>query len=168
MQVKTVENQAGGRRTRVLQKIRANGACAILLICVTALPVFAQSASFRSVDTNSNQVLSRNELIAAFGARGAKLLLSQSDHNGDGRLTISELRRESIAQSDERNDEQNEAGGRRESDNGRGNDHDSRGNDNDNDDRGDDDNDDDGDDGGDDDRGNDDDDNDDDDDDDDD
>lgn len=55
-------------------------------------PAFAQSASFRSVDTNSDLVLSRDELVRAFGSRGAARLLSQSDHNGDGKLTISELR----------------------------------------------------------------------------
>lgn len=53
----------------------------------------AQSASFRSVDTNSDAVLSFDELAAAFGRDGANRLLRSSDHNGDGRITISELRR---------------------------------------------------------------------------
>ncbi|WP_390911307.1 hypothetical protein [Pseudosulfitobacter sp. SM2401] len=68
------------------------GACAVLVIYAFLTPAFAQSASFRNVDTNSDRVLSRDELVSAFGSRGAARLLSQSDHNGDGKLTISELR----------------------------------------------------------------------------
>lgn len=52
----------------------------------------AQTASFRSVDTNSDRALSRDELIAAFGAAGAARLLDTHDGNGDDRLTIRELR----------------------------------------------------------------------------
>ncbi|MEM9476938.1 MAG: hypothetical protein AAGA71_16710 [Pseudomonadota bacterium] len=54
---------------------------------------FAQSASFRSVDTNSDRVLTFDELAAAFGRDGAIRLLRSTDHNGDGRITIPELRR---------------------------------------------------------------------------
>jgi len=68
------------------------GACAVLVICTFWAPAFAQSDSFRNVDTNSDRVLSRDELVTAFGARGAARLLSQSDSNGDGKLTIQELR----------------------------------------------------------------------------
>lgn len=71
---------------------RVSCACAIVLLCAFLTPAFAQSASFRNVDTNSDRVLSRDELVSAFGARGAARLLSQSDHNSDGKLTISELR----------------------------------------------------------------------------
>ena len=87
------------REKRVIpQVIRRRG---ILLVAVVALllaytlmtPAFAQSANFRSVDTNSDRVLSQDELVRAFGTSGAARLLSQSDHNGDGNLTISELRR---------------------------------------------------------------------------
>jgi len=56
-------------------------------------PAAAQSASFRSVDTNRDGVLTFNELAAAFGRDGANRLLNSTDHNGDGRITISELRR---------------------------------------------------------------------------
>ena len=56
-------------------------------------PSTAQSASFRSVDTNADRVLTLNELVAAFGRNGANRLLRTTDHNGDGRITISELRR---------------------------------------------------------------------------
>lgn len=53
----------------------------------------AQSASFRSVDTNSDGVLSFNELVAAFGLDGANRIMRSTDHNGDSRITILELRR---------------------------------------------------------------------------
>lgn len=53
----------------------------------------AQTASFRSVDTNSDGVLSLNELTAAFGESGARRLLEDIDRNGDDRITIIELRR---------------------------------------------------------------------------
>ncbi len=56
-------------------------------------PAAAQSASFRSVDTNSDGVLTFNELVAAFGRDGANRLLNSTDHDGDGRITILELRR---------------------------------------------------------------------------
>ena len=52
----------------------------------------AQSASFRSVDTNSDGVLSFNELISAFGLQGALRILRTIDHNGDMRITVRELR----------------------------------------------------------------------------
>ena len=66
----------------------------ILSALSLAPPAAAQSASFRSVDTNSDGVLTRDELVATFGARGARRLLERSDHNGDGQLTIWELRRD--------------------------------------------------------------------------
>jgi len=52
----------------------------------------AQSASFRSVDTNGDGVLDFDELVAAFGKAGATRILSTTDRNGDRRITISELR----------------------------------------------------------------------------
>lgn len=55
---------------------------------------FAQSASFRSVDTNADGVLTFNELVAAFGRNGARRIMRSTDHNGDGRITIPELRRD--------------------------------------------------------------------------
>lgn len=64
----------------------------LMLACVPS-PADAQSASFRAVDTNSDGVLSRNELIAAFGRAGSNRLLQTTDHNNDGRITIFELRR---------------------------------------------------------------------------
>lgn len=67
----------------------------VVLICSGILPgpSSAQSASFRAVDTNSDGVLTFGELVAAFGRSGATRLLGSSDHNGDGRITILELRR---------------------------------------------------------------------------
>lgn len=77
----------------------------VLLVGALCLPFlivpvlgFAQSASFRSVDTNSDGVLTPDELIAAFGRAGANRLLRTTDHNGDRRITIAELRRGPIAQ----------------------------------------------------------------------
>ncbi|MEO0543259.1 MAG: hypothetical protein AAFY99_05515 [Pseudomonadota bacterium] len=65
------------------------------LTCFTFLTVAAsaQSASFRSVDTNSDGVLTFDELVAEFGRDGANRLLLYADHNGDRRVTVSELRR---------------------------------------------------------------------------
>lgn len=65
---------------------------AVLLCFVPAATLNAQTASFRSVDTNSDNVLSLEELVAAFGPAGATRLLEDADRNGDNRLTISELR----------------------------------------------------------------------------
>lgn len=68
-----------------------------ILLCILLLSspeaALAQTASFRSVDKNSDGTLSYNELVEAFGRDGANRLLRSSDHNGDGRLTIRELRR---------------------------------------------------------------------------
>lgn len=68
----------------------------------------AQSASFRSVDTNSDGVLTFNELVAAFGRNGANSLLRRIDHNGDRRITILELRRGPIEENDRRSGSAND------------------------------------------------------------
>lgn len=52
----------------------------------------AQTANFRSVDTNSDGILSFDELVAAFGETGARRLVQDNDRNGDNRITIIELR----------------------------------------------------------------------------
>lgn len=62
-------------------------------LALSSVPVSAQSASFRSVDTNSDGVLSFDELAARFGRTGANRLLETTDHNGDRRITVFELRR---------------------------------------------------------------------------
>ena len=68
--------------------------CVVFAIStLSPVPAFAQSASFRSVDTNSDGVLTFDELVAKFGRDGANRLLRSTDHNGDRRITISELRR---------------------------------------------------------------------------
>ncbi|WP_300039284.1 hypothetical protein [uncultured Roseobacter sp.] len=82
--------------------------CLIPLICTLSTPAFAQSASFRSVDTNSDRVLSRDELVEAFGTSAAARLLAQSDHNQDGQITISELRQDSRRDADRDTDDSDE------------------------------------------------------------
>lgn len=69
--------------------------CFLIFVSVGIGPeaALAQSASFRAVDINSDGVLTLDELTSAFGRNGAKRLLRSTDHNGDGRITISELRR---------------------------------------------------------------------------
>lgn len=74
-----------------------------LLIGMAVEPASAQSASFRSVDTDRNGILTLNELVATFGREGANRLLQSTDHDGDGRITISELRRGS---DDDRNNDE--------------------------------------------------------------
>ena len=69
----------------------------VLLASITfafspASEVAAQTASFRSVDTNRDGVLDLEELEVAFGQAGARRLLSTVDRNNDGRITIPELR----------------------------------------------------------------------------
>ncbi len=76
---------------------RSKGIVAILLATTMLTIVFAnqvtaQTASFRSVDTNRDGVLDLGELEAAFGRVGALQLLSTIDQNGDRRITILELR----------------------------------------------------------------------------
>ena len=66
---------------------------AMLLVTVVAVPASAQSASFRSVDTDRNGVLTFDELVTAFGREGANRLLRSTDYNGDVRITLFELRR---------------------------------------------------------------------------
>ena len=112
----------------------------------------AQTASFRSVDTNSDGVLSFNELVAAFGEAGARRLIEDIDRNGDSRITIRELRQSSDRKNDdrdEREDRGNRNGGERDDGNdgsgrkGGGDDRDDDGGDDSGDDNGDDDGDDD-------------------------
>lgn len=90
---------------RFVNKLCALGGCvwrdiSVVILCIllasfafSSTPAAAQSASFRSVDTNSDGVLTFNELAAAFGRNGANRVLRSTDHNGDGRITIRELRR---------------------------------------------------------------------------
>ncbi len=76
----------------------------IAFFCCLLSPVAAQTASFRSVDTNSDNVLSFDELFDAFGRDGAFQILQQSDHNNDGRVTIHELRQDKSDARDSDND----------------------------------------------------------------
>ncbi len=104
--------------------------------CLTSQAA-AQSASFRSVDTNSDSALSFEELIAAFGRNGALQILAQSDLNGDGWVTIHELRKsleEDRPANNDRGDDDRDDGNNRDDD-----DDDGDGDDNDDDDDDDDD-----------------------------
>ncbi|MGC1504012.1 MAG: hypothetical protein WA782_07695, partial [Sulfitobacter sp.] len=62
------------------------------LCTALALPAFAESRSFSQVDTNGNRQLERIEIAAAFGARSADRMLSRQDRNGDGALSVTEVR----------------------------------------------------------------------------
>ncbi len=76
----------------------SHAVCIILLTCILYVGLWqvstaeAQTASFRSVDTNADGVLSFDELVAAFGTAGARKLLQDIDRNADNRITIIELR----------------------------------------------------------------------------
>lgn len=98
----------------------------VIILCVvfTSVALFpdpssAQSASFRSVDTNSDRALTLDELVAAFGRNGANRLMRSTDHNGDGRITIPELRR---GPDDEDRDDNRRPGSSRQADDDRGED----------------------------------------------
>ncbi|WP_189371861.1 hypothetical protein [Tateyamaria omphalii] len=85
------------------QRIRAlRLAMSLLVMIAVSLTLIseaqAQSASFRSVDTNSDRMLSFDELVAAFGRDGARQLMRTTDHNGDNMITIGEIRRGSRAE----------------------------------------------------------------------
>lgn len=72
----------------------------LLMALFSVQNVNAQSASFRSVDTNRDGVLSFDELAAQFGVEGARRLIQHSDSNNDNILTIPELRQERETNSD--------------------------------------------------------------------
>lgn len=85
-------------RVKTVQGLHRISMCLALYLVVTvtfSAQAHAQSASFRSVDTNRDGALSLDELISAFGRAGAERLLRQSDRNNDNTLTILELRQQS-------------------------------------------------------------------------
>ncbi len=128
--------EAATCRKRTFNHIYCSFIFALILIIGISLSAkaSAQTASFRSVDTNSDGVLSFNELVAAFGEAGARRLIEDIDRNGDNRISIRELRQSS----DDKNDDRNGRGGERDDD--RDDDEgDDNGDDNDGDDGGDDD-----------------------------
>ncbi|EYD70825.1 hypothetical protein [Limimaricola hongkongensis] len=51
----------------------------------------AQSIPFAEVDTDSDMMLSNEELVAAFGEDGAAILMAD-DADGDGMLSVQEIR----------------------------------------------------------------------------
>ncbi|WP_424975706.1 EF-hand domain-containing protein [Dinoroseobacter sp. S124A] len=82
----------GPRRTAGLTRCLAVLVTSTLLTGIGADSSWAQTASFRSVDTNGDRVLDFDELVAAFGERGARSLLSSMDRNRNGQITFPELR----------------------------------------------------------------------------
>lgn len=78
-----------------LGRFFASLALVLFLVITSPQQASAQSASFRSVDTNRDGVLSLDELTAEFGRQGAARLLRRTDRNKDNALTIRELRQQS-------------------------------------------------------------------------
>jgi len=72
------------------------------LCAVVSMPAFAKSLSFSAIDTNSDRVLSKDELVAAYGVDDALLLLSKNDGNGDKSISADEVR---LSQDDDDNDD---------------------------------------------------------------
>ena len=70
------------------------------------MPAFAQALSFSAIDTNSDGVLSLEELEAAFGEDGALLLLSKNDRDGDKSISAAEVR---LSQDDDDNDDDDDS-----------------------------------------------------------
>lgn len=81
-------------KVRDLVRIVVSPVPVLLVLLSTPTAADAQTASFRAVDTDSNGVLSVDELVARFGPDGAARLLDRSDRDGDRSLTIPELRYE--------------------------------------------------------------------------
>ena len=75
------------------------------LCAVAAGPLFAQSRSFSSIDTNGDRQLSFAELEDAFGRRGARGIINRSDLDGDGLVSASEIQ---VSQDDERDDDESD------------------------------------------------------------
>ena len=75
-------------------------------ICaVVAMPAFAQARSFADVDTDGNGELSLEELKEAFGNAGANSILVRNDRDGDGAVTVAEIK---ISQDDEDDDDEDD------------------------------------------------------------
>lgn len=83
-----VFTQRAVRRTRFLVCVPL----ATVITVALSVHAHAQSASFRSVDTIRDGVLSYNELVTQFRRAGADRLLRQLDRNRDNILTMQELR----------------------------------------------------------------------------
>ena len=62
------------------------------LTAALALPAAAQGRGFSEIDSNGDGVLSRAELEATFGSRGASRILNRGDANRDGVISLSEAR----------------------------------------------------------------------------
>ncbi|SMX24699.1 EF hand [Boseongicola aestuarii] len=75
-------------------------------ICaVVAMPAFAQARSFADVDTDGNGELSLEELKEAFGNAGANSILVRNDRDGDGAVTVAEIK---ISKDDEDDDDEDD------------------------------------------------------------
>jgi hypothetical protein len=62
------------------------------LCAVVAMPAFAEAKKFSDVDKNGNGKLSRKELFDAFGAEGAESIWSTYDTDGDGDVSLAEVK----------------------------------------------------------------------------
>jgi len=62
------------------------------LCAVVAMPAFAEAKKFSDVDQDGNGELSRKELVAAFKNAGADSILLRSDMDGNGLVTIAEIK----------------------------------------------------------------------------
>ncbi len=73
----------------MLKKLSA--AATTTAFVLSASTALAQSLPFAEVDTDADGMLSNEELVAAFGEGGAEILMAD-DSDGDGMLSVAEIR----------------------------------------------------------------------------
>ena len=73
------------------------------LCAVVAMPAFAEAKKFSDVDQDGNGKLSIAELLKAFGEEGARSILKRSDRNGDGEVSLDEVK---ISHDDDESDDE--------------------------------------------------------------
>ncbi len=76
------------------------------LCAAVAMPAFAQQRTFSDVDTNGDGQLSRSELEAVFGTRGARSFLDQNDLDDSGSVSVAEIQ---VSQDDDESDGDDES-----------------------------------------------------------
>lgn len=90
----------------MLNKLSA--ALATTAFVLGASTAVAQSIPFAEVDTDGNMMLSNDELVAAFGAEGAAILM-QDDADGNMMLSVQEIRVGMMSEDDVASPEQRAA-----------------------------------------------------------